>query len=266
MQITHPGTYWNGIAPENVFIVTEDTGVQIGTGYAIYQYLPHLYPDRPVNIFFQTEGMRSARDMLFGALVARARQLRDSAPGEQARIYTCIPPEDLESADFFTHSGMNCSEQEIRLHLAIPEGTVHLPMGCSTEETPLYLPAQQLAFLERMQRNDVTHIDASYLMELMRTAHFHAAGLFSGGQLAGEIMVAGSGPQAEIMAFYVMPAFRRKGLGTILCRWALWALSQEGVTECGARFVTRSLPQKALAKTLGVGEGEVTAVFPQLFM
>ncbi len=266
MQISHPGTYWNGMAPENVFIVSEDTGVQVGTGYAVYQYLPHLYPDRPVNIYFQTEGMRSARYMLFGALVARARQLRDSAPTEQARIYTCVQPDDQESIDFFTHGGMSCAEQEVLLHLAMPEGIVHLPMGCSTEETPLYLPHQQLAFLERLQRNDVNHIDASYLMELMRTPHFHAAGLFSGGQLAGEVMVAGTGEQAELMAFYIMPEFRRKGLGTVLCRWALWALTQEGVTDCGARFVTRSLPQKALAKSLGTGEGEVTAIFPQLFM
>ncbi len=100
----------------------------------------------------------------------------------------------------------------------------------------------------------------------MRTEHFHAIGVFSGGRLAGEILVAGTGVQAELVAFYVENGFRRRGIGTAMCRWVLWALSQEGVRSAGARFVTRSLPQKALAKTLGARETETTAVFPQLFM
>ncbi len=266
MQITHPTAYWNGQPPENVFLVTDDMGAQAGTGYVVYQYLPHLYPDRPVNIFFSGEGPREGQYMLFGALIARARQLRDANPAEQARVYTCVRPDDRAAIDFYTQSGLNCAEREVFVRLALPEGEVHIPMGCATEETPLFLPDQQLAFLDRLQRNDVTHIDATFLMQLMRTQHFHAVGLFTQGQLAGEILVAGSGPNAEILAFYVNPPFRRSGLGTALCRWALWALTQEGVRSAGARFVTRSVPQKALIKTLGTGEEQTTAVFPQLFM
>ena len=109
-------------------------------------------------------------------------------------------------------------------------------------------------------------VDGTFLMQLMRTEHFHAVGLFSAGQLAGEILVAGNGPQAELVAFYVSQPFRRRGIGTAMCRWALWTLSLEGVRVAGARFVTRSLPQKALAKALGASETATTAVFPQLFM
>jgi hypothetical protein len=80
------------------------------------------------------------------------------------------------------------------------------------------------------------------------------------------MLVAGNDAQAELLAFNVVPEFRRRGLGTALCRWSLWALSLEGVRSAGARFVTRSLPQKALSKALGAREAAVTAVFPQLFM
>ena len=266
MKISHPSAYWNGQPPENVFLVTDDMGNQVSAGYVVYQYYPHLYPDRPVNIFFQAEGEPTGQYMLFGALIARARQLRDQNPGEQARIYTCVDPKNQALLDFYTSSGMNCSEREIALRLAIPEGQVQVPAGCSTELTPLYMPDQQMAFLDRMQRNDVSQVDGTFLMQLMRTEHFHAVGLFSAGQLAGEILVAGNGPQAELVAFYVSQPFRRRGIGTAMCRWALWTLSLEGVRVAGARFVTRSLPQKALAKALGASETATTAVFPQLFM
>ena len=123
-----------------------------------------------------------------------------------------------------------------------------------------------MAFLDRLQRNDVTHIDATFLMQLMRTQHFHAVGLFTQGQLAGEILVAGSGYQAEILALYISLPFRRSGLATALARRALWNLTQEGVRYAAARFVTRSVPQKALMKTLGTGDEQTMAVFPQLFM
>lgn len=266
MKIEHPTAYWKGQPPENVFLVSDEMGTQVGAGYVVYQYLPNLYPDRPVNVFFQTEGERSGQYMLFGALIARARQLRDQNPGEPGRIYTCLDPRDQVMIDFCTHNGMNCSEREVAMRLAIPEGEVHLPLGCSTELTPLYMAEQQDAFIQRLRRNDVSSVDVAFLGQLQRTEHFHAVGLFSGGSLAGEILVAGNGQQAELVAFYVENGFRRMGLGTSLCRWALWALKCEGVRSAGARFVTRSLPQKALARALGGRESETTAVFPQLFM
>ena len=266
MQISHPDAYWNGHSPENVFLVTDDMGASAGTGFVVYQHLPHLYPDRPVNIYFQSEGTQDALYMLYGALVARARQLRDISPGEPARIYTCLDPSDQRAIDFYQHGGMNCEDREVRVRLAIPGGEVRVPMGCAMEPTPMHTPEQQIGFLDRLNQNDVTHIDPTFLTQLMQTRHFHATGLFSAGQLAGEALVAGNGSYAELMAFYITPAFRRKGLGTALCRWTLWALSCAGVQNVGARFVTRSLPQKAISRDLAAREIETTAVFPQLFM
>ena len=265
MQITHPNAYWNGHAPEDVFFVSDEMGSTVATGFTVFQYLPNLYPDRPVNVYFQADG-REGRYMLFGALVARARQLRDQNPNEAGRIYTCVDPKDQELIDFYRHGGMTCDEREIRVRLAIPEGAARVPMGCAMDPTPLYSQDEQMAFLDRLQRNDISFVDPSFLMQLMRTAHFHAVGMFSSGQLVGEALVAGNGAQAELVAYYVNPAFRRKGLGTALVRWTLWALSQEGVLVVGARFLTRSIPQKAMAKSLGIGEGETTSVFPQIFM
>ncbi|MBR6953799.1 MAG: hypothetical protein IKH77_01995 [Clostridia bacterium] len=266
MQITHPSAYWNGIAPENVFMVTDDLGAQAGTGFAVLQYLPNMYPDRPVNVYFQAEGSETGRCMLFGALVARARQLRDIRAGEPARIYTCVTPSDTAAMDFYKAGGMSCEEREVLVELTVPEGAVNIPMGCAIDATPVYTQADQLALLDRLQKNDINHIDPTFLVQLMRTDHFHTMGLFSNNRLAGEAIVAGNGAQAELMAAYINPEFRKQGLGTSLCRWMLWALASEGVTRAGARFVTRSIPQRGLCRRLGARELETTAVFPQIFM
>jgi GNAT superfamily N-acetyltransferase len=266
MQISHPSAYWNGIKPEDVFLITDDLGAPAGTGFVVYQYLPSLYPDRPVNIYFQAEGSESGRSMLFGALVARARQLRDIRRDDPARIYTCVTPADQAAMDFYRTGGMSCEEREVLMELTIPNATVNIPMGCALEPTPLYTQQEQLALLDRLRRNDINHIDPTFLVQLMRTDHFHTMGMFSSNQLVGEAVIAGSGSQAELVAVYVENAFRRQGLGTALCRWILWAASSEGVTRAAARIVTRSLPQKALARHMGGKELETTAIFPQIFM
>ena len=266
MQITHPSAYWNGIAPENVFLVTDDLGAQAGTGFVVLQYLPNMYPDRPVNVYFQAEGSESGRYVLFGALIARARQLRDARAGEAARIYTCVTPSDNDAMDFYKAGGMSCEEREVLVQLTMPEGAVNIPMGCAMDPTPVYTQAEQMSLLDRLQKNDINHIDPTFLVQLMRTDHFHTMGMFCNGKLAGEAIVAGNGAQAELMAAYISPEFRQQGLGTSMCRWMLWALASEGVTRAGARFVTRSLPQKGLCRRLGGRELETTAVFPQIFM
>ena len=265
MQISHPTAYWNGIRPEDVFLVTDDLGAPAGTGFVVYQYLPSMYPDRPVNIYFQEEGSEAGRSILFGALVARARDLRERSP-EPARIYTCLTPADQAAMDFFRTGGMSCEEREVLMELAIPGGAVNIPMGCALEPTPMYTQQEQLAFLDRLRRNDINHVDPTFLVQLMRTDHFHTMGMFNNGRLVGEAVVAGNGSQAELVAVYVEGGWRKQGLGTALSRWMLWALSSEGVTRAAARFVTRSLPQKGLSRRLGGKELETTAIFPQIFM
>ena len=82
MQVIHPNGVFNHLQPEDVFIAVDDMGTELGRGYTICQYQPNLYPDRPVNIYFTMECQPVAQYLLFGALVARARQLRDLFPGD----------------------------------------------------------------------------------------------------------------------------------------------------------------------------------------
>lgn len=136
MQVYHPQGMYHNLPPEDVFLAVDDMGVQTGEGWIIYQYQPHLYPDCPINLYFEMKSQPAARYVLFGALVARARQLRDKNPNVKARIYTNILPTDNRSRDFYLHSGFNCDDAEELLQLTIPAGDGRIPMSCSVVPLP----------------------------------------------------------------------------------------------------------------------------------
>lgn len=266
MQVIHPQTAYNGVPPENVFFAVDEMGTQAGVGYIIYQYQEHLYPDCPINMYFSIESQPAGRYLLFGALVARARQLRDSNPNVHARFYTGIRPEDTASREFYTHNGMTCDDTENTMRLAMPGMEVRVPMNCAVELTPLNMPDEVNAFIKRLQDNDIAYIDTAYLYQLMRQPHFRAMGLFSGGQLAGEALVAGVGDSASLEAIYIAPGHRRQGLSKALLNCCMSAMAREGVTNFTSRFITRSVPQQGLARAFQAVDQGATMVFPCLYL
>lgn len=88
MRVYHPQGMYNNMPPENVFLAADEMGNEIGVGYIIRVMQPNIFPDRPVNLYISMECQPVARYMLFGALVARARQMRDENPQLRARVYT----------------------------------------------------------------------------------------------------------------------------------------------------------------------------------
>lgn len=93
MQITHPQQAYNNLPPEDVFIASDDMGTRVGIGYLIYQNLPSRSPECPVNIYFDINSLPQGWYLLLGAIVARARILRDRVSQDvPARLYTRVDP------------------------------------------------------------------------------------------------------------------------------------------------------------------------------
>ena len=191
MQVNHPLGMYNNLPPEDVFLITDEMGGEMGVGYVIYQFQPHLYPDCPINLYFTMDCQPAARYMLFGALIARARQLRDCNPTVRARVYTNIAPTDTMMKDFYLHAGFDCSDSEDILRLPIPPGDGRIPMSCAVVATALNTPEEQSAMLCRLAQNDVTYIDQNYLNQLRALPHFMALGLYRNTELGGEVIMAG---------------------------------------------------------------------------
>ena len=119
MQIIHPQEPWQNIHPDDIFDVVNDQGVRCGRGHVVYCYQPAIYPDKPVRIYFTMECVPEAEYMLYGALMGRARQLRQQNPMEGAYVYTNVEPKDTRLLNFCLYNGLSVgnSEELVRLHV-----------------------------------------------------------------------------------------------------------------------------------------------------
>ncbi|MBQ9325947.1 MAG: GNAT family N-acetyltransferase [Clostridia bacterium] len=263
-HLQHPTGLFQGMQPENVFFLIDELGVQNGMGYVVYQYQMHLDPDCPINIYFHMEPIGDASYQLLGALVARARQMRDQALDVKARIYTNVAPGDENTLAFFAHNGLSAEDSERVMLLHMPVGESRVPMSCSMDQVPLNTIEEQMALLGRLQQNDIAHLSLMDLQRMMRTPHFHCLGLFRAGQLIGEAIVSGTGSQCELQAVYIRPGYRRQGFAKALIHRLMAIKSSEGVQQVLAHFLSRSGPQRGLARAFQAEEMAVVTLFPKL--
>ncbi len=266
MQMTHPQGSYQNIPPENVFLALDDMGTQVGMGLIVNQYLPHRCPDTPINLYFEINSQPTGWYMLLGALIARARQLRESNPGQRARIYTRLTPGDEAGKALYERMELNCKQLECRVRIFKPDGDGRIPMACTVEPTPLNTPQEQADFLTRLRQNDITHIDPAYLRMLMTLPHFHVLSMLHGNVRVGEVMVAGTGSECELLAIYTIPMYRRQGMAKMLLHRCMAVMTAEGVQTFTAVFVSLSEPQKHLAMDFHAVDLQIQSVFPEMIL
>ncbi len=266
MTILHPQQPVNNLNPEDVFFAIDDLGTQTGYAYILYQLQPGLFPDCPVNMYFSIEGDAGSRYLLFGAVVARARQLQNVNPSLRARLYTSMDPQDEAGRQFYLDNGFSLDETDSVVSLQIPFGDGRIPMSCTVAAMPLNTWEEQQNLLARLQMNELTYLDRNMLMELMHMPHFIALGLFRNAGLIGEAVMAGIGERAELVAIYIEPSSRRQGMARALLHRTMAIMAAEGVTQVSARIMTRSLPQMHLMNDFGAVQTGVNIVFPGMFL
>ena len=264
MQVTHPQEPFMNLPTEDVFVAVNEYGVQLGYGYVMYQFQPGVYPDKPVNIFFTMDCAPEAEYLLFGALVARARQLRESNPGVPARLYTSVAPTDARKLSFLEHNGLTMGNTEDLVKLHIPEVIGAELFNCSIIPLPLNTPQELTGLVERLRLNGLSHITVQHLQSLQMSPVFHVWGLLYGQSLVGECIIAGRSDAAELVGMYIVPEFQHKGLGKYLLKRALGIVGQEGVTEVKARIMSASQPQVRLVRSFGAELLDQTLMFPSL--
>ena len=227
---------------------------------------PGLYPDCPVNLYFSIAGDPSSRDLLFGALVARARILQNVNPQMRCRLYTSIEPTDIQMKDFYVHNGFDCNESDEILQLAIPFGDGRIPMSCTVAPTPLNTWDEQNSLIYRLQMNEITFVDMKYLNSLQRMPHFMTLGLYRNAVLIGEVIMAGQGSDCELVAIYIEPNSRNQGMGKALLHRMMAIMAAEGVTRITTRIMSRSLPQQRLAADFSGTVLGVNMLFPGMYL
>ena len=250
MRITHPQGSFQGVAPENVFFVANDQQVQLGTGYVMHFFQGEMYPERPSHIFMQMDCQPSCRALLFGALWARADQLRAQTPNLPARLYAQVQPENQELLRFYESCGMRNDDGEDLFRFLPPDGVPRAPMGMEFASVPLADEASQNAFLSRINAQRIQPITRDYLQLWQQQQHFMALGFYKGGQPVCETILTGTGANATLLMIYTRSDMRRQGMAKQLLGAASALLRERGVTMMYTHIFRRNMPQIALMKRI----------------
>ena len=250
MRITHPQGSFQGVAPENVFFVANDQQVQLGTGYVMHFFQGEMYPERPSHIFMQMDCQPSCRALLFGALWARADQLRAQTPNLPARLYAQVQPENQELLRFYESCGMRNDDGEDLFRFLPPPGVPQAPMGLTFASVPLADEASQVTFLQRVNAQRIQPITREYLQTWQQQQHFMALGFYRNGQPVCETVITGTGAAATLLMIYTRSDFRRQGMAKNLISAASSILRERGVNVLYTHIFRRNVPQVALMRRL----------------
>ena len=247
MQVFHPPQSVNGLPPENTFYVADSANMTVAEGFLIHTYHPYLFPERPINMFINIRSGGPGRDMLMGALLARAQQLRDQTPQYRARLFAQVSPRDNLMMAFYIENGFDAVDALDVVRLGTPNVRPGAPMGYEMGYVPLTTPAEIQMFMQRMNLNRLDVWQPAMLARYMSYPHFTALYLSRGAELVGEIAFTGEGENARLIGLYVTPNYRRLKMAKTLIAAGMRLLGEKGVTNVEASIIRRNVSQCALA-------------------
>lgn len=249
MVITHPQNSYQGVSPENVFFVSTDQKLQLGTGWVFPYFQQQLYPEQPLRYYLQIDAQPQARELLFGALIARCHQLHAQQPQYPARVYAMISPDNLDMLNFYNRMGMKNGDAEEIYRFRLPETRRRVPMSMQFYTIPLGTVENQNMFLERMNQYRIQPILPDKLTLWQNQQHFLALGFFQGTMPVCETICIASGTEACLMALYTRSEYRRQGVARAMLDSTFEILRSYGVQTVTAQvFKADPAQQRLLAR------------------
>lgn len=265
MRLSHPSAPYQGIPPQDVFFVANDRYVQMGVGFVIPTMNVEMYPDMPLEIYLHIEAQPSARDLLLGALLGRAEQMRARFPGVPGRIYTELGSSDWEMLNFYSRNGFTNADAQEEYILPVPVAPAQTPMGCQLASVPLSSAQEQLAFLQRLNACRMTPITHDFLILQMQQPYFMALGFYRGGQPIGEMMMTGITPDsAALVSMYTRGEHRRKGIARALILSAAGLLRERQTRQIITQIYSRSQAQVGLVKAFAGTRRRIVTILPSI--
>ncbi len=264
MHVFHPPQSVNGLPPENIFYVADSANMTIADGFLLHTYHPYLFPERPINLFMSLRSKGPGRDMLLGALLARAQQLREQTPQLKARLFAQVNPQDTELMAFYMENGFDANDALDVVRLGVPSARPAAPMGYDMGYVPMNDAAEFQAFLMRMNTYRMNAWQPQFLQKYMSFPHFMALYMSRGPQVVGEIAFTGEGQAAKLIGMYVTPEYRRLGLAKSLIAAGMKILSEKGVTYVEADVIRRNELQRMLAASCNATFVRTACYYPGL--
>lgn len=264
MHLTHPIAPYQGIPAEDCIFVTNDRMVEMGMGYVTMFCQGEMYPEAPLHIYMQIDAQPAGRNLLLGALLARAEQLRAQQPQLNGRIYAQLPPEDWDMSNFYTKAGFKLDDSEDLYRFQLPEWPARTPVSCNFSPVSLRNQQEAEAFLSRFNAYRIAPIDMDFLSRCVQMEHFMAIGYYRGSHPVCEALFTGQGTEATLVGVYVRSDYRRQGFAKAIIGAACDTLRERGVMQITTRAFSRNAAQMGLMRAAGAKKIRTTALLPGL--
>lgn len=242
-----------GVERESCFIVKDDAGVELGQGSLLVKPMMDVLPERPLNFIMNLDAHPAAIDMLFGALMIRARVMHQRRGSTPARVVVPCAITDRVKHDYFLSMGFDDTDGEELFRFVMPERLREMPppLGTGVVRVPMRTQNETDQLVSRMDRYTGEQWSLSRFESILNTPHFTALAVYSGSELCGEIVVSGNGPDAMIEALYTLPSWRRQGVAMALLSAALQALAAQGVQYLYGRSIRRNARALSFINRMG---------------
>jgi GNAT superfamily N-acetyltransferase len=265
MRLNHPSAPFQGVPAEDVFFAANDQYVQLGIGYVILNMQEEMYPERPLQLYIDIQSQVTARNLLLGALMGRAEQIRAAFPQLKGRLYTEIPPTQFDLMTFYSGNGFSANDAREEHIFSLPAGAAQPPMGCVFASVPLQSVQDQFAFLSRLNLYRMSPISHDYLTLQMQQPYFLALGYYRGGHPVAELMMTGASTDTSaLVMLYVQRDMRARGVGKSLIQAASNLLRERGVGTAVTQVFSANAPQMGLMHSLGASKRKIINVLPNI--
>jgi ribosomal protein S18 acetylase RimI-like enzyme len=269
MRIFHPQTTLHGAERDNSFIVQDNAGVELGRGWLMVANRAQA-PERPLQIRMQMDAHPAARDMLYGALIARSKFLGRQLRASPACLVANCDLNDADMRGFYALAGFDDADGEELFHwdLIGERRAFYAPVGTSIVPTFLQTYADMEGLLMRVnhwQDSGQQH-EVEWLMEAAELPYFVVCGVYSGGECIGEAMATGADGEAALEMLYTLPAWRRRHVATALMFHIKAQLAQRGATTLRVQAQRSNLPAMCLLQKLKFRWINTLRVYPTLYL
>jgi len=233
IKIFHPQVTLHGAERDNSFIVQDVAGVELGQGWLQTSAGPVPAPDRSLRIRMYMDAHPAARDMLYGALYARARLLSMQREGAQACLVAECLPEDIDMRGYYAKAGFNDTDGEelFRWDLKTEHRPFYAPVGTTIAPTFLQSYDDMDSLLKRINHWSNQQHEIEWLMEASELPYFAVFGVYSNNDCIGEVMATGGDGEAVLEMLYTLPKWRRHHVATALMFRLKEALALRGAAQ-----------------------------------
>ena len=244
MRIYQPAMGVGTAYPEDSFVVIDDFGAEAGRGGVSARMLPRMYPQRPLSIEMSFQAEEPARDLLFGALSARAERLRAQEGAPAARFFTRCALRDEARKAYFLRMGFDDYDGVELFALDVgknaPDRRTFPPLGTEIVRADLSTRPRRELFVSYLAAAGAPEHAPEWLEDRMRGEVFLALAIYMGRDTVSQLLVTGDRREAVLDMVHTAPKWRGKGAATALMAEACRLLNEQGVPWLIARAERRN--------------------------